>query len=179
MLEVGINMSYSHAQSHGLTVIELMVTLAVAAILVTIGLPTAQDFIRDNRMASQATQLVALVHIARSEAVQRNSNSICLRLSSPSGGWRGVAFERDGSSSCSDPPGLDLPRFRDITNDFVTFSEGTTAFRFNAMGRVSNDVAAPVVVNLVHHNCRREQRRRITINRMGRVSVERLACDAT
>lgn len=172
-------MSYSHAQSRGLTVIELMVTLAVAAILVTIGLPTAQDFIRDNRMASQATQLVALVHIARSEAVQRNSDSICLRLSSPGGGWRGVAFDRGGSgSACSDPPGLDLPRFRDITNDFVTFSGGTTAFRFNAMGRISNDAAAPIVVNLVHHNCRREQRRRITINRMGRVSVERVECGA-
>lgn len=165
-------------QSRGLTLIELMVTLLVAAILVTLGLPALADFIRDNRMASQATQVVALVHIARSEAVQRNSSFVCLRLSSPGGGWRGAAFERDAGSSCSDPPGPSLPRFREFLNDSVTLSEGTASTQFNAMGRIHYSWAAPVVVNLVHQDCRNEQRRRITINRMGRVSVERLACDA-
>lgn len=165
-------------RSRGLTLIELMAALAVAAILVTLGLPTLADFVRDNRIASQTTQMVALVHVARSEAVQRNSNIVCLRLSSPSGGWRGIAFERDNASSCSDPPGLDLPRFREILNDSATLSEGTVSTRFNAMGRIHDDWATPVVFNLVHQDCRNEQRRRITINRMGRVAVERLACDA-
>ena len=62
----------------GFTLIELMVTLAVAAILLTIGIPSFQQFIANNRASAGANELLAALQLARSEAVRRNSfASVC------------------------------------------------------------------------------------------------------
>ncbi|MEW6039717.1 MAG: GspH/FimT family pseudopilin [Pseudomonadota bacterium] len=58
------------------TLIELMVGIAVAAILITVGIPGFRDLILDNRMAAQINSLVADLSYARSEAVKRNDDVI-------------------------------------------------------------------------------------------------------
>lgn len=55
----------------GFTLIELMVTLAVAAIVLTVAVPSFRDLIRHNRLATQANQLVSALNLARSEAIKR------------------------------------------------------------------------------------------------------------
>lgn len=55
----------------GFSLIELMVALAVASILLTVGVPSFQDMIRDNRLATQANRLVGALNLARSEAIKR------------------------------------------------------------------------------------------------------------
>ena len=56
----------------GFTLIEVMVTVAVLAILAAVALPAMAGLINNNRLASQANDLVADIHLARSEAVRRN-----------------------------------------------------------------------------------------------------------
>ena len=74
-------------RSRGLTLVELMVTLAIAAILAAVALPSFQDIIRSNRLATQANEFVGAVALARSEAVRQN---------------RAVQFCRaDGLASCT------------------------------------------------------------------------------
>jgi type IV fimbrial biogenesis protein FimT len=55
----------------GFTLIELMVTVSVAAILLTVGVPSYTQMIQNNRMSSQANEFVAFLNLARSEAVKR------------------------------------------------------------------------------------------------------------
>jgi type IV fimbrial biogenesis protein FimT len=50
---------------------ELMVTLAVAAVLAAIAVPNMRDFIRNNRLASTSNDILRSTQIARSEAVKR------------------------------------------------------------------------------------------------------------
>lgn len=62
----------------GFTLIELMVALAVVAVLISVGLPKMSVFFKGNRMVTNANDLLAGLHIARSEAIKRNTRvSIC------------------------------------------------------------------------------------------------------
>lgn len=76
----------------GFTLIELMVTLSVAAILLTVGVPGFQDFIKANSLSSRANTFVADLILARSEAINRSGRvTICksndLSSCATSGGW--------------------------------------------------------------------------------------------
>lgn len=56
----------------GLTLIELMITLAVVAVLVTLAAPSFYDFILTQRLKAAAQQFVTDMQLARSEASARN-----------------------------------------------------------------------------------------------------------
>lgn len=68
----------SPRQRAGFTLVELMVTVAVLAILAMIATPAMQDLIDANRLAGASSDLQASLQLARSEAVRRNSRvTIC------------------------------------------------------------------------------------------------------
>ncbi|HEX7037014.1 MAG TPA: GspH/FimT family pseudopilin [Pseudomonadales bacterium] len=58
-------------KTRGFTIVELMVTLAVAAILMGFAVPAFNDFVRQRTMTSAANDLVLAVTFARSEAIRR------------------------------------------------------------------------------------------------------------
>ena len=53
-------------EKNGFTLIELMITLAVAAIVLTVGIPSFQDFVYNNRLTTQANRFVTDMALARS-----------------------------------------------------------------------------------------------------------------
>ncbi len=57
--------------ARGFTLVELMLTIAVAMILLSIGLPDFSRFVSDSRLDSAASQLHSLLALARTEAVRR------------------------------------------------------------------------------------------------------------
>jgi type IV fimbrial biogenesis protein FimT len=91
--------------------IELLVTLSIAGILLTIAVPSFIDFIRNSRMASQANDLVLALTLAKSEAVKRgtlvtvcsrSSDTACAGSTTWDAGWLvfvdgGVAGTVDGT----------------------------------------------------------------------------------
>lgn len=58
--------------ARGFTLVELMVAIAVAAIVLTFGVPGFQSFVNGNRLAATANELVASLQTARMEAIRRN-----------------------------------------------------------------------------------------------------------
>jgi type IV fimbrial biogenesis protein FimT len=56
----------------GFTLVELMVTLLVVAILLGIAVPSFRDAALSSRLTGYANDLVASVQLARSEAIKRN-----------------------------------------------------------------------------------------------------------
>ncbi|CAP51017.1 prepilin-type N-terminal cleavage/methylation domain-containing protein [Xanthomonas campestris pv. campestris] len=57
----------------GFTLIELMVTVAVLAIVLAVAVPAFGTLIRSSRLTSNANEVVAALQLARSEAVRQNS----------------------------------------------------------------------------------------------------------
>ena len=69
-------------EKNGFTLIELMITLAVAAILLTVGIPNFRDFVYNNRLTTQANRFVTDMALARSTAVKYQRNAqICVSTS--------------------------------------------------------------------------------------------------
>lgn len=55
----------------GFTIIELMITLVVAAILLSVGIPSFIDMMKNNRLATATNNVAASVNFARGEAIAR------------------------------------------------------------------------------------------------------------
>ena len=60
--------------SSGFTMIELLVTVMVVAVVLGIGVPAFNDLIANNRMAAAANDIVSQFHLARTEAIKRRAN---------------------------------------------------------------------------------------------------------
>ena len=58
----------------GVTLIELMITLSVAAILLSLAIPSFQQIAATNRVAGLTNELTAALNLARSEAIKRGDD---------------------------------------------------------------------------------------------------------
>lgn len=69
---------YHRAAATGFTVVELMITLVIAAVLLALAAPAFTDLIANNRMRAEVFALRGLLMEARSEAVtERNNVTVC------------------------------------------------------------------------------------------------------
>ena len=82
----------------GFTLLEMLITMIVVAILMAVALPNMRDFSRGGAATAQANGLLGNLNVARSEALKSAST---VRVSAASGGWANgwtVALDRNMNS---------------------------------------------------------------------------------
>jgi type IV fimbrial biogenesis protein FimT len=83
----------------GFTLIELMVTLSITAILLGVGLPSFSEFIRSQAVKTASFDIHSTLVFARSEAIKRNADVTVTPVSEDwTKGWA-VTAEVDGATS--------------------------------------------------------------------------------
>ena len=67
----------------GFTLTELMVTLAVAGILMAVAVPNMRTFIQNNRLSAASNDLLRSFQMARTEAIRRQFNVVVCASADP------------------------------------------------------------------------------------------------
>lgn len=62
----------------GFTLLEVLVTISVVAVLIGVAVPSIDSFVQNNRLIAASNDLVSAMHIARSEAIKNNTRvTVC------------------------------------------------------------------------------------------------------
>lgn len=176
----------------GFTLIELMVTLAVLAIVVSVAAPSFNNMIANNRSTSMASELVAAVNFARSEAIKRakpvsicpsSDGAECLGSADEwAKGWL-VFVDKATSDSAAVDEGEALKYWDKLDKKaVVSFKKDATAaayLRFNSKGMLARSGGADTdtrVFEAYVSGCKGKARRKITVGVAGLISSSELAC---
>jgi len=156
----------------GFTLIELIVTMAVAAILAMVALPRFKDMIVNNRATAEANNFLTALTLARSEAIKRRETVRVAAVDSSTAtnewgpGWQ-VSVVSTGTV---------LRAFEAIDSDSTLDSVGNVAaLDFDRTGMLSSP-AAGQTFQLRSTDCTGDQGRDITLTVTGRASVARVNC---
>ncbi|GAB6049938.1 hypothetical protein JCM16106_07820 [Hydrogenophilus islandicus] len=61
----------NRGRARGFTLVELMVTVAVAAVVLALAVPSFQTTLRNHRLTTYANEFIAALNLARTEAIRR------------------------------------------------------------------------------------------------------------
>ena len=118
-------------RGRGFTLIEVMMAVAVAAILVSLAAPSFVRLVADQRAKAAATDLVTAMNVTRSEAIKHNSS---VTLQPKAGGWANGWQVKDPDG------GADL---LDANATGVPITGGPASVSYGAGGRLVGAGAAP------------------------------------
>ncbi|WP_092432024.1 GspH/FimT family pseudopilin [Geopseudomonas sagittaria] len=158
----------SRRRQRAFTLIELMVTIAVLAVLMGIAIPSFSEFSLSSRLRSYGTSLVASAQLARSEAIKRNRDvTLCMSANGTScansGSWEQGWIVLQGATVIHQQQSL-AAGYRVTAVDDVT----SIAFRPSGVGATQTTLricrASPSAGS---------QERVVTISATGRTSVEK------
>lgn len=158
----------------GFTLIELMVTVAILAILATVAAPSFNEAILSNKLASYANNFVASATLARSEAIKRNAMvRMCpspngTSCGATSGGWQqGWIVFHDTNGDGSVDTGETVIQYQQAISSGYQLTGDAYSLAFQSVGADST----PASLVLCRSSPVGSQERIITLIATGRTSV--------
>lgn len=172
--------------SLGFSLVELMATLSVVTILLTLGAPSLQTMIENNRIATQTNELLAAIHLARSESVKTGRRVVLCKSSdlascAASGGYeQGWVVFVDADNDAAVDAGERILRVHGPLsgNHSVTGATDVAsyiAFSSDGFARRTNGAlqSGTLTLDLCSN---RSEKNSIVIKPTGRTGVEKVSC---
>jgi len=164
-------------RQHGFTLVELMTTLMIAAILITVAVPGFNTTIKNNRLVTHANLLVSSISLARSEAVKHSRTAtVCINANQPAVGctvgnnWElGWMVWVDLNNNNAPDPGEER-RFVQPFPPSITLTSAVSLLNFSAQGAAADAATAAATLDLCDNRAG-ETGRQIGISPTGRTST--------
>lgn len=187
----------SRATVAGFTLIELMVTVAIVAILAMFAAPNMQSFFTRNRLATQSNSMISAFSLARSEAIKRgvrvtvcptddpnSATANCAPSTNWATGWL-VFSDRitDAGNSAGTVDGADeririFPALQSSTLTAPDVVAGGITYRGDGIAAGISSAGTIGLPNSTLTMCTNGSGRDIVVNGTGRVSVRETQGDS-
>jgi type IV fimbrial biogenesis protein FimT len=164
-------------RQRGITIIEIMVTLAIAAVLIGLALPAFNGFVAQRALTAQVNDFLVAIQYARSEAGRRGTN-VGVRAVDASAagnewgpGWCVILVPNPTAPPACPNDGTELRAFQSLgsnTLDGINGFDGVGALVFNSRGLM---VAPTVAGTFDLCNPKEHIGREVSLNTIGRVST--------
>lgn len=167
---------YNPGLSNGFTLLELLAAIAIAAILMGIGIPSFNSFIRDSTLRTDTNALSSSFALARSEAIRRGENVNVTAISALKdwkSGWR--LWVDSNNNNTYDAGTDDLIRVFDGTSSTVTATQDKVIFSHDG-GLVLTTNDTPKFDIKPPQNCQNNEQRHLNIEASGRVDFSQTTC---
>jgi type IV fimbrial biogenesis protein FimT len=171
----------------GFTLFELMVGLSIMGILVSLAVPSFQEYGRNSRVLATQNDLVTAFNYARSEAIRRSMTvTVCATTTFTScgtaaawpSGWLAFADTNGNGTRQADEDILQMwrgPGDADVA--FLTAGLGAQRVTFTATGLVTpNTITKSYIVRSTSCESGQPGARRIQINGIGSIRNDRIDC---
>lgn len=171
-------------KNRGFTLIEVLVVIAVLAILLSVAVPSFNYTLVNYRLSSFASSFVASASLARSEAIKRNSRMTLCKSSNgtdcaASGGWHQgwIVFNDSDNNAARGSAELVVSKTSALPSDFVMTGGAAVVsyLSFEPGGTsqlISGDFQSGTLV-LCSRSGGTNQGRQIVINSVGRLRVQK------
>lgn len=174
----------------GFTLIELMITLAVAAIVMSVAIPSFTQMMLNNSSATVGTELSVALNYARSEAIKRaqrvsicaSDNGIaCLPANNWKEGW--LVFVDDAATDTAAAATVgtvlrywdELPEEIDVSALKFPSNTNIPFLRFISTGAIARDVEGRKFIVFME-GCEGRAAANIAVGISGMISVQRMDC---
>jgi len=152
-------------RERGFNMIELMVGLALLALVMFVAIPSLTTWMRGNQVRAGAESIMGALQSARAEAVRRNANVEFVLTSLVGGGtasdWRVRCVAANASATCPGlGQGVDGPGVTYIEQGLSTENSpravvsvvpaATTTIAFNGIGRITPLPGGNIQIDVAH-----------------------------
>ena len=115
------------------TIVELMVTVAVVAILLVVAAPSMEYMLVNGKITSKASDFIRTLHYARTEAVTRNTT---VQITPNNEGTEGANWSRGWEICCDKDNQRQVKKYEDEVSLILAGGKQINTIRFDAKGKV-------------------------------------------
>jgi type IV fimbrial biogenesis protein FimT len=176
-------------RARGFTFLEMLVVIAVAAVLVAVAIPSMASMMKSIKLSSASNSFLSYLHLARSEAIKRNSRVVLCKSAdglscTQSGGWEQglIVFHDANNNGTLDVAETIIVRAGALPSTLKLVGNLNVAryvsFAGNGATKLVGGAFQAGTLTLCHASLSAGEGRQIILNAVGRPRVQKVLLNA-